>query len=137
MNLAIRAAKRQSRRGPRFDVGMCLQRVRLCYGIAALYPTAAAAWAGAKSKHRTTNPADAPRGATLFWTGGSAGAGHVAIATGYRGRCWSTDIRRPGYFDKVPADEIAERWGMTFVGWTEELNGVRLPITHRRRIGRR
>lgn len=119
---AIAAARSQSENGPRFDTGLCLQRVRLCYGVAAKYPDAATAWKYAVHKHTRGTPA---RGTLVFWTGGSAGHGHIAIATG-DGYCWSTDIERPGYFDKVPIDRIAQKWGMQYVGFAEDVNGVRV-----------
>lgn len=119
---AIAAARSQSENGPRFDTGLCLQRVRLCYGVAAKYPDAATAWKYAVHKH--TNSLSM-RGALVFWTGGSKDFGHIAIATG-DGYCWSTDAKRPGYFDRVPIDSIAEKWDMTYVGWTEDVNGVRV-----------
>jgi hypothetical protein len=119
---AIIAARTQSRNGPRFGVGQCLMRVRECYGIGPLYGTAAAAWAGAIRKHRTTDPGAIPRGYPVWWTGGSQGFGHVAIASG-NGMCWSTDIRRPGYFDVVPISAITDEWGLTLVGWSDDLDG--------------
>jgi hypothetical protein len=67
-----------------------------------------------------------PRGYPVFWSGGSAGHGHIAIAAG-DGACWSTDIRRPGYFDRVPIDEIRTAWGLTLLGWTTDLNGEPVP----------
>lgn len=119
---AIRAARTQSEQGPQFAVGMCLAKVHDCYGIGALFPSAAAAWKGAKVKHPETDPAKFPRGYPLFWTGGSRGFGHVAIAAG-DGMCWSTDIKRPGFFDKCAITDIHDKWGLTLVGWTEDLNG--------------
>jgi endonuclease/exonuclease/phosphatase family protein len=40
---AITAARKQSHEGPRFGVGLCLQRVRICFGIPALAGDATAA----------------------------------------------------------------------------------------------
>lgn len=122
---AITAARNQSQNGPAFGTGLCLQRVRMCFEVDALYPDASAGWRGAKIKHPTTDPMAAPRGAVLWWTGGSSGHGHVAIATG-EGKCWSTDILRPGYFDFVDIDLIRQKWGLRFEGWSEDINGVRV-----------
>jgi hypothetical protein len=58
-------------------------------------------------------------------TGGSHGYGHIAISVG-GGKCWSTDIQRPGYFDLVPVTRIHDAWGLTFVGWSEDVDGVRV-----------
>jgi hypothetical protein len=122
---AIAVARRESSDGTRFDVGLCLQRVRLCYGVAALYGDATTAWLRAGHKHPTTDPAAIPRGVPIFWTGGSSGHGHVAISAG-NGECWSTDILRRGRWDKVPIRLIGTTWGLRLVGWTEDLNGVRV-----------
>jgi hypothetical protein len=120
---AIAEARREHDDGVTFPLGMCLQRVRLCYDVAALYTDAATAWLRARHRHPQVDPAAFPRGVPVFWTGGSAGHGHIAIATG-DGECWSTDILRGGHWDKVPIDLIRQRWGLALVGWTEDLNGV-------------
>lgn len=84
--------------------------------------TAYGAWvrAGRKHQHGYYNP---PLGVPVFWKGGSAGAGHVAIADG-NGNVWSTDIRRDGKVDLVPIGEIHAQWGLVYLGWLDELNGV-------------
>lgn len=117
----VAAARQQSEHGPQAPEGMCLQMVRSCYGIGPKEPDAISAWRDAK-KHRTTNPNAIPRGYPVFWSGGSQGHGHIAISAG-DGLCWSTDIRRPGFFDRVPITEIHDRWGLTLLGWTSNLNG--------------
>jgi hypothetical protein len=122
----VRAARDQSENGPRSAVGMCLQMVRTCYNIDPREADAISAWRTAEDKHRTTDPMKVPRGYPVFWSGGSAGHGHIAIAAG-DGACWSTDIRRPGYFDRVPIDEIRTAWGLTLLGWTTDLNGEPVP----------
>lgn len=111
---------------PTSEAGMCLREVRECFGVGPTSPPtddAAEAWQRAKRKHLETSPGDIPRGVPVFWTGGSSGHGHIAISTG-DGRCWSTDIERPGYFDRVPISLIGTRWGLQLVGWSEDLNGV-------------
>lgn len=122
---AIAIARHQSENGPEFGVGLCLQRTRICYGIGPVYADAAKAWAGAQHKHPTRTVAEIPRGVPVWWTGGRNGHGHVAIATG-DGSCWSTDYERPGWFDRVPIEAITREWALTFQGWTEDLNGVRV-----------
>jgi hypothetical protein len=121
---AIAAAVHQSTHGPAFGVGECQKRVRLAWGVPSDGTASAAAdWHNSRHRHATTDAASIPRGALVRWVGGSHGYGHVAIATG-DGRCWSTDIRRPGWFDLVPITEIHARWGLTLVGWTEDIDGV-------------
>jgi hypothetical protein len=119
---AIARARTQSKQGPKFGTGLCLQRVRICYGIPALAADAIGAWNIAQTKHRVTDPTSIPRGFPVFWSGGSDGHGHIAISAG-GGKCWSTDIERPGFFDYVDITEIRAKWGLTLLGYTEDLNG--------------
>lgn len=123
----IREARRRARSDePTSEPGMCLREVRECYGVGPAAADAAQAWEDAEHKHRQTDPRKIPRGVPVFWTGGSSDHGHIAISTGFKAECFSTDIRRPGYFDKVPIEEIHEKWGLKLVGWSEDLNGVRV-----------
>lgn len=129
MKLHPNKAARQASKSPHPTdaVGYCLRQVRKCYGIDALWDDAAEAWREAHRRHPEVDPAAIPRGVPIFWTGGSGGHGHIAISSGHgNGLCWSTDIRRAGYFDHVPIEEIGRTWGLTLVGWTEDLNGVRV-----------
>ena len=127
MTRATKEARRRSKSPtPTSGPGYCLREVRECYGVGPAAPDATSAWENARYKHRETDFTKIPRGVPIFWTGGSGGHGHVAISTGFLARCWSTDIRRSGYFDRVPIAEISERWGLRLVGWTEDLNGVRV-----------
>lgn len=133
MIMAIRTARARSKSPrPTSEPGMCLREVRECYAVGPEAASAAQAWEYAEHKHRETDPRKIPRGAPVFWTGGSQGFGHIAISTGFR-QCWSTDILRSGYFDRVPIELIGQRWGMRLVGWTEDLNGVRVFTPKRKR----
>jgi Putative peptidoglycan binding domain len=106
-------------------VGFCLQYVRTAYGVDARFPSAAAAWRGAQFQHPVTKGALVPRGAPVLWTGGSHGAGHIAIGTG-NGDCWSSDAGGSGVVAKVNIDELTSRWKIDFQGWVEDINGVRV-----------
>lgn len=102
----------------------CQKECRVAYGVASDgTPSAAADWVRSQHKHRTDDPKAIPRGALVRWTGGSHGYGHVAIATG-DGRCWSTDIITRGRRSLVDIDLIRQKWGLTLVGWTEDIDGV-------------
>lgn len=105
------------------EVGYCLRTVRTDYGVGPLYLDATEAWAGADKKHRTSNPKDIPRGVPAFWTGGSAGHGHIVLSVG-GGICLTTDFHESGYVDLARIDRIGPAWGLNLVGWTEDLNGV-------------
>lgn len=134
---ALQAARDQSAHGPRFGVNECKMRTRLLYGIPSDgSPSAAAAWVRCRFKHTPTTPLrDIPKGALVWWLGGAAGHGHVALYAG-GGQVWSTDIDRPGYFDLVPVLEVARRWpSLTLVGWSEDIDGVRVIRPAMGRIG--
>jgi hypothetical protein len=97
--------------------------VRVCWDVPPKYGSASLAWANAKFRHTTGTP---PAGAPIFWTGGGQGFGHVALSTG-NGSCWSTDILRDGWPDHVTIDLIDRAWGnLTRVGWSEDINDVRV-----------
>jgi hypothetical protein len=116
---AIARARNQSINGPRFEVGMCLRETRQLYDAPPLYTDAATAWSHTTKR---VGLADAPVGALVWWTGGSNGHGHVAIL-GKDGYCWSVDIRRRGYFDRVPVATISREWGLTYAGCSLDING--------------
>jgi hypothetical protein len=103
--------------------GMCLSFVRQSFGAPGGQYDAKQAWYQAKYRHTTGTP---PRGAAVFWLGGSAGHGHIALSLG-GGHVLSTDIRRSGKADNVPLTEIHDKWGLRYVGWSEDVNGVRIP----------
>lgn len=134
MNKAIAAARHQSQHGPAFRVGMCKQDVRECYGIASDgTPDAVGEWTNCPTARRhPVKPGQEhtiPRGVPVIFGGGSEGHGHIVIATGYEGRCWSPDGPggHPGYFQHVEIGAIPVEWpSLHLLGWVEELDGVRV-----------
>lgn len=100
--------------------GQCLKFCRTMFGIPARYGSAIVAWNNANSKHSTGIP---PAGTFVFWRIGQYG--HIAISAG-GGYCWSTDIRGAGTVARVPISEIKYSWGATYLGWTEDVNEVRV-----------
>lgn len=110
----------------------CLLNVRQAYGIAGKYPTAYAAWLGAgghdgANTHYALTPV---RGSVVFWSGGSSGAGHVAIVEDST-HCWTTDWNgKRGQWTLIKISDVARVWGLHYVGWSETLNGVRIVAHH-------
>jgi hypothetical protein len=100
--------------------GLCLAFARSCYGVPARHRSAATAWAAAR---RRRGDRKAPLGAPVWWTGGAKGYGHVALSRG-DGTVWSTDVRRRGKVDVVPIGAITKAWGLSFGGWSADLNGA-------------
>lgn len=82
-------------------------------------------WERAKHRHPTTDLQAAPRGSFSWWKGGSKGHGHVVVNVGH-GQCWTTDLHRPGKVDLAQLSEIHAKWGLQYLGWTEDINGVRI-----------
>lgn len=111
-----------ARKFTRYDVGMCQKFVRgEAWEIGSLYGSAIEAWHGAMHKHPgDRNP---PLGAPMFYSGGQYG--HVVIRTD---RMRSTDCPTSGQVSEADIDWPERTWGDTYLGWTEDLNGVRLPL---------
>lgn len=127
---ALEFVRTQSKQGPPFDVGMCKRETREAYLIASDGSRdAAEAWERADHKHSQTLTDGIPRGAFLWWLGGSQDHGHVAISAG-NGLCWTVDFLRDGMWDLAATDTIAQYWpDLRFVGWSEDIDGVRVDLT--------
>lgn len=102
--------------------GLCLQFTRTALDVPAKAGSAIEAWSdvAAGDRHGGQNP---PPGVPVFWRIGRWG--HVAVSAG-GGYVWSTDILRKGKVDKVSIAYLSNRWGATYLGWAETLNGKRV-----------
>lgn len=128
-NEAIASCAHQAIYGPAFGVGECKKRTRLAYEVASDGSLdATQAWG--RTKHRVPVAGSlAPRGALLWWTGGSAGHGHVAIADG-KGGVWSVDILKPGHWGHVPFATIGKQWtALRWAGVSLDIDGVQVVPT--------
>lgn len=107
-----------------YSSGMCLQWVRGgAWEIGSLYGSAIDAWHGAIHKHPDDrNP---PLGAPCFY--GGSEHGHIVVFTG-GGDMRSTDCKSRGGVAEAPLNWPETQWGQHYLGWTEDLNGVRLPL---------
>lgn len=106
------------------DPGMCLQWSRTRADIAALFPDAATAWRNAFHRHKGDR--DPPRGAMVYWLGGSHGYGHIAVSVG-GGRVRSTDAAGAGNVATVALSWPEDHWGLPYAGWADNVNDVRIP----------
>lgn len=103
--------------------GYCLIQVRTWAGIPARYGTASIAWLNTNDRHpKNRNP---PRGAAVYWTGGSHGYGHIALSLG-GGKIRSTDIPS-GKVSTVDLGWIERNWHHTYAGWAWDINEVTIP----------
>ena len=120
-------ATRWARAHTRYGQRRCLQFVRLALGIPRKYPTARSAWQNAKHRHRSAL-ARIPVGVPVF-TQGANSAGHVVISLG-GGWVRSTDWPTDGKVGNARLEVLLARFEQRYLGWTEDLNGVRvwLPV---------
>lgn len=106
-----------------WSTGMCLEFSRTMAGIGSRFPDASTAWRNVDNPQHNK---DAPRGAFVYWTGGSKGYGHIAVSVG-NGRIRSTDADGPGKVETVDIDWISRNWGLPYAGWADNVNGVKVP----------
>jgi hypothetical protein len=100
-----------------WSVGMCGQFCAAMYGYGASgYKDAVFQWQSTPGRLKVPGSLTAPPGALLYWGGGSAGHGHVAVAVG-DGTCWSIDINGAGTVGRVSTGTITARWGLPVLGW--------------------
>lgn len=119
-NDAVNRALRQERCTP----GQCLAYVRTWLGINSEQPDAISCWVNAWGRH----PGEiGPRGAPMFYAGGTNGHGHVTLSMG---RAERTTDRPIGYVDTIPHSYIPQVWGMTYLGWAEGINSTWIPYLH-------
>lgn len=102
-------------------VGYCLKTIRSLFGVMPLWPDAETAWEEAEYRHRVTRLEDIPWGVPIWWINGRYG--HVALYIG-RGLCITTDYKESGRLCIARVDALASWCGGTFVGWTNDINGV-------------
>lgn len=112
----------------RYGQRRCLQFVRIALGVPRKYATARYAWLNAKHRHRSPI-SQIPVGVPVF-TQGDNSAGHVVISLG-GGWVRSTDWPKDGRVGNVRLETLLARFQQRYLGWTEDLNGVRvwLPVS--------
>ena len=120
-----RTVARNAERDPYNAPGMCLQVCRIWAGINARYLTATKAWYAIPRSQRNYGRYP-PRGAAVYWTGGSHGYGHIAISLG-GGKVRSTDAGGRGRVATVSIPWIRSHWGLPYAGWSWYINGTKIP----------
>jgi hypothetical protein len=103
--------------------GYCLKFVQDCYGAAAKYPSAIAAWNASQHKHVTSTTAGIPLGAPIYMTNGGK-YGHVAIYAGNDQMITTNSIT-----NKVGSASV-RGWvnsGYRLLGWTSDIEGQMIP----------
>lgn len=131
MPVSRQQAVANAKRVTTYAVGMCAKFTREQFGVPALGDHDGDGDADAFDMWQAClirNPGDTepPAGVPVFWAGGSKGHGHAAVSLG-DGMVRSTDAWTAGQVGTVPLSELAPRWGMTYLGWTEDLYGHVIP----------
>jgi hypothetical protein len=113
----------------------CLEHVRTAAGAPGMGGTAYDAWLRVPEALRhpahANDPDDVPpAGAPVFWRskvvpGQPEGDGHVVVSRG-DWSCNTNDFVRNGYLDIADIRDITKGWGLTYLGWTETVNGARI-----------
>jgi len=103
--------------------GQCLGWSREQADIPSRYTDAATAWEHAHGRHAgDTTP---PKGAAVYWLGGSGGHGHIAISLGH-GLVRSSDAGGAGVVATISLRRLTREWHLTYVGWADSINGYRI-----------
>lgn len=106
------------------EPGYCLQWSRERADIGPAYPDASTAWKYAHHRHKgDRNP---PRGAMVYWTGGSKGYGHIAPSVG-GGKIRSSDAGGAGRPATVDLGWVERAWGLPYAGWADNVNNIVIP----------
>jgi hypothetical protein len=108
-----------------YDTGMCQKFVRAqCWGVPSLYGSAIEAWNGARYKHPgDRNP---PAGAPIYYKGGNYGHAVIFCGPDHGNDIRSTDCTSSYDVSDVPISWVESNWGYVYLGWTEDINGVRV-----------
>ena len=113
--------------------GWCLRTCRFAWGFDSSEVSAKVAWEKTPKKHKREKTTDFPPGALVYFSGDKNGYGHVTIASADPGYVWTTDYLGNGHVDKVSiaaltGDVPDAKWNLTYLGWTDWLNGKTLPL---------
>lgn len=126
---AVAYAKSQADNRVWWRVGLCLKFTRTCFNVAAMQNASPAggyallAWERAKHRHGV-GVKRPPAGVPVFFDD-LGRYGHIAVSAG-GGYCYTTDYPTLNRVTKVPITSIERGWGCRYIGWTEDINGVRV-----------
>lgn len=101
----------------------CVVFVRTALRVAPRYATPRIAFANARHRHHTAYR-KIPAGVPVYSAGRTA-PGHIVLSLG-NGMVRSTDWPRPGRVGTVSLTRLLRSWNHRYLGWSEDLNGVRV-----------
>lgn len=119
----------------RYPEGWCARWVRGLYGVGPAGDVdkdgdfdAVDSWRRATKRHRAAvDDVTPPAGVPVYWSGGSKGHGHIAITVDGWGAIESTDWPSAGVVGSTTIDELTRKWGLTYLGWSEDIHGQEIP----------
>lgn len=83
-------------------------------------------WKSEPFRYRHPGDRNPPGGYPASWAGGSHDNGHRAVTLpGGMIRC--TDAGGLGIVKTVPLSWVEDNWGLTYLGWSESMDGVLIP----------
>lgn len=147
VDAALTWAQREANRTPNNSQnwgGLCDHAVAVAYAVghsittASAEPTAVGHWSDIPRNRKHPDDRLPAKGALLFWSGGSQGAGHVAIYMGKR-KIATNDIFGYGGYYIARVLSIHARWGLTYLGWADPVfphlgwDKIHLPTNARER----
>lgn len=107
----------------RYPTRTCLLFVRRAFQLKRKFGTALLAWTHAHYRHRSAISL-IPAGVPVFTLGASS-SGHVALSLG-GGWVRTIDWPRDGLVGTVRLTTLLKKWHHHYLGWSEDLNGVRI-----------
>lgn len=103
--------------------GMCLKHARQSYNVPARFGHARLAWQNTQFRHVQSNLNGVPVGAPIWMDRNGSQFGHVAIFVG-NGRMATTDSAQR--LTQVVAVQSWLNAGWRILGWSQDINGVRV-----------
>lgn len=124
---AVRWARDQHEHGLPIWRNLCQKGTRTALGAPGGAASAKIAWQelAGTGKRRRYNPEHPPPEGVPVYFKMNTPYWHAAISAG-KGYIWSTDILRPGRYDKVSIAYLERRWNAECLGWTTFINGKRV-----------
>lgn len=116
-------AKRFSEQKKYIDYGMCLMWARTMANIPAKYGYALLA-----AKHASRRMGTPPAGTFVYFKhrdNRRDDLGHISISAG-KGYTYTTDYPKANRVGKTKINTLSSRWGLQFIGWSDECNDFRL-----------
>lgn len=118
-----RAAMRWAKNRSSYPTRRCVVFVRSALRVPPRYATPRIAFANARKRHHSRY-SKIPAGVPVYSAGRTA-PGHIVLSLG-NGMVRSTDWPRPGRVGTVSLAKLLRTWNHRYLGWTEDLNGVRV-----------